>query len=349
MHNHHRTWPRLRQGCLLLAVAVALTACGKKEEAATETTPTVRSAPAVTAESVISSEVAAMGVDDLRSAASQAMGEQRLYSPAGNNAMEYYLALRDKQPGEAAVSSALTDLMPYTLIAAEQSIQRDNFPEAHRLLALMEKTDANAPALPRLRQAISDAEDSLAQRTVDAATAAQREQETRQREAEQQRLQQQQAQQLQQQQQAAQQQAAAAQAAQQQQAQQEAERRAAEARAAEQRAAEARAAEQRAAEQRAAQQRAAVPATAAASTQVRAVSTPAPRYPPEALRAGTTGEVLVELTIGTDGSVTNARVIRATPPRTFDRETLNAVRRWRFEPVAAPVTTRRTIGFDPNQ
>ena len=79
----------------------------------------------------------------------------------------------------------------------------------------------------------------------------------------------------------------------------------------------------------------------------RAVSTPAPRYPPEALRSGTSGEVLVEITVGTDGSVTNARVVRATPARVFDREALNAVRRWRFEPLDAPVTTRRTIGFSP--
>ena len=48
-----------------------------------------------------------------------------------------------------------------------------------------------------------------------------------------------------------------------------------------------------------------------------------------------------------DGSVTNARVVRATPARVFDREALNAVRRWRFEPLDAPVTTRRTIGFNP--
>ncbi|HEY0974838.1 MAG TPA: energy transducer TonB, partial [Solimonas sp.] len=80
---------------------------------------------------------------------------------------------------------------------------------------------------------------------------------------------------------------------------------------------------------------------------LRAVRPPAPRYPPEALRSGTQGDVLVEITVGTDGSVTNARVVRATPARVFDREALNAVRRWRFEPVDAPVTTRRTIGFSP--
>lgn len=92
------------------------------------------------------------------------------------------------------------------------------------------------------------------------------------------------------------------------------------------------------------------PATAAvapAAQSLRPISTPAPRYPPEALRAGTSGEVLVEITVGTDGSITASRVLRATPPRVFDREALNAVKRWRFEPVAAPVTTRRTLSFNP--
>ncbi|NYZ61839.1 energy transducer TonB, partial [Luteimonas deserti] len=89
------------------------------------------------------------------------------------------------------------------------------------------------------------------------------------------------------------------------------------------------------------------PAPAAAQAQLRPLSTPAPRYPADALRAGSSGEVQVEFTVGVDGSVTSARVVRADPPRIFDREALAAVRRWRFEPVPAPVTTRRTIGFSP--
>ncbi|TWR42055.1 energy transducer TonB, partial [Xanthomonas vasicola] len=88
-------------------------------------------------------------------------------------------------------------------------------------------------------------------------------------------------------------------------------------------------------------------AAAPAAQSLRPISTPAPRYPAEALRAGTSGEVLVELTVGTDGSITASRVLRANPPRVFDREALNAVKRWRFEPVAAPVTTRRTLSFNP--
>ncbi|WP_267122791.1 energy transducer TonB, partial [Xanthomonas sacchari] len=89
------------------------------------------------------------------------------------------------------------------------------------------------------------------------------------------------------------------------------------------------------------------PAAAATAQTLRPISTPAPRYPPEALRSGTAGEVLVEITVGTDGAVTNARVLRSTPPRVFDREALNATKRWRFEPVGAPVTTRRTLAFNP--
>uniref|UniRef100_UPI0014082062 energy transducer TonB n=1 Tax=Cognatiluteimonas telluris TaxID=1104775 RepID=UPI0014082062 len=134
-----------------------------------------------------------------------------------------------------------------------------------------------------------------------------------------------------------------------------------------QQAADQQAAAQRAAADRAAAQRAAAaaarpaattptqntppaattPAASAASTELRPISTPAPRFPPEAYRNGTSGEVQVEFTVGTDGSVSNARVVRASPPRVFDREALSAVKRWRFQPIAAPVTTRRTIGFNP--
>ncbi len=273
-----------------------------------------------------------MNVDQLRESATNALRENRIYAPGGNNAMEYYLALRDKLPNDAGVASALTDLMPYTLIAAEQSIAREEFAEAQRLSTLIEKADPNAPALPRLKQSIATAQQAVAQRAVTDEAKTQAEQETRVKE--QQRLAQQ-----------AEQQKAAEAVAAQQLAQQEAARVEAERQAAAQR-------EREAANRPAtpAGNTASAPAAArptAAAQPLRAVSTPAPRYPPDALRSGTSGEVLVELTVGTDGSVTAARVVRATPARVFDREALNAVRRWKFEPVDAPITTRRTIGFNP--
>jgi len=340
------SWPGVaRWAGSAVVLMLAFTAC-KKEQAA-DTAATGPATPQVVAPpaQAVSAEVAAMSADQLREAAGKALSEQRLYAPAANNAMEYYLALRDKQPSDPAVASALTDLMPYALIATEQSIARDDFVEAQRLYALMEKADKQAPALPRLKQTIADAQASLAQRTaaVEAQTV---EEADRQKKLEADRLAQQQL---------AQQQAAQQLAAQQAADQQAATQRAADERAAAQRAADERAAAQRAAAQQAATQPAATgtqnasaPAAAAtASSELRAVSTPSPRYPPEALRAGQSGEVQVEFTVAADGSVSNARVVRANPPRVFDREAVAAVRRWRFQPVSAPVTTRRTIGFNP--
>jgi protein TonB len=323
-----KTTGRLRYiAPLLLIVAVA--ACSKKEEPAAPAAGAAAT-PAAPPPPAVSAEVQAMDADALRDAATKALRENRIYAPGGDNAMEYYLALRDKLPNDPGVSSALTDLMPYTLIAAEQSIAREEFTEAQRLSAIIEKADPKAPALPRLQQSIAAAQQAVAERAVtdDAKTKA--DDEARQKE--QQRLAQQ----------AEQQRASEAAAAQQLAQQQEAAR----AEAARQEAERQAAAQREAAERQAAATRAAVPAAAPAQS-LRAVSTPAPRYPPEALRSGTSGEVLVEITVGTDGSVTNARVVRATPARVFDREALNAVRRWRFEPLDAPVTTRRTIGFSP--
>ena len=316
----------------------ALAAC-KKDNTAEQATPAAgqQAATAAPPPVAVSAQVAAMGAEQLREAASAALREQRLYAPAGNNAMEYYLALRDKSPNDPAVSSALTDLMPYTLIATEQSINRDDFAEAQRLYALMEKTDPKAPALPRLKQSIADAQASLAQRTADA-TAKTEEDAKKQADLEKQRLaDQQKAQQL-----AAQQLAAAAGRRRQGRGGQGGGR---QGRRADKAAAD-KAAADRAAAQRAAAQN--PPAQAAAtSNDLRPISTPSPRYPPEAYRDGTSGEVQVEFTVGTDGSVTSARVVRADPPRVFDREALSAVKRWKFQPVSSPVTSRRTIGFNP--
>lgn len=314
-------------------LAVALAACSGKDDSAPAAAAGTPASPAATpAEPAVSAKVQSMGTDQLRDSASTALRENRMYAPAGDNAMEYYLALRDKLPDDAAVKSALTDLQPYTLIAAEQSLAREDFPEAQRLVALIEKVDPSAPALPRLKQGITRGMEVAVKRTQEETDKVKKDAENR-------------AKQLVEQQRLAQQQAAEASAAQQLAARQEAARKESERLDAERQAAAKREADARAA----AQQVAAAPKPAAAAPTLRAVSTPAPRYPADALRSGTSGEVLVELTIGTDGSVTDARVLRANPPRVFDREALNAVRRWRFEPISSPTTTRRTLAFQPNQ
>lgn len=61
------------------------------------------------------------------------------------------------------------------------------------------------------------------------------------------------------------------------------------------------------------------------------IDQPQPRYPANARDAGLTGAVVVEILVGVDGRVTQAKVVRGGPP--FERATLEAVRRWRYAPV----------------
>lgn len=342
---------KMRRGfapvALAVAVACALGAC-KKEEAAADAGPAAaQQAPAPTPQSVVSATVSAMNPDQLRSEASKAYGENRLYAPAGNNAMEYYLALRDKQPADAGASSALTDLLPMTVIATEQGIAREDFAEAKRLAALIEKADAQHPALSRLKASIASTETAalarVANQKLTAEEEAKRQEElAKKREEDQRKLQEQQRQQAAPPTPAP----AAGQTPAQQQAAAEAERqRAAAAEAERQRVA---AAEQQRQQQAAAQAAPAQPARAA-SSELRPISNPGPRYPPAAQRAGASGSVQVEFTVATDGSVTGVRVVSSDGQRQyqreFEREALSAVKRWRFQPVAEATTTRRTIAF----
>ena len=318
----------------IVLVACAFAGC-KKDQTDTPAAGTEQAAPATEAaeQPAVASEVEAMSADELRDAAGTALREQRLYAPGGSNAMEYYLALRDKQPNDPAVASALTDLQPYALIATEQSIGRDDFDEAQRLYALLEKTDPRHPALPRLQKAIADGRTELAERQQREQLRAEEEAERR-AEMERQRL------------------------ADQQRAQQEAARRLEEERAAQEAAPPPSTPQQRpatattqpAASQPApqpAEQPAAPPPAPRVSNTLRPVSLPPPEYPRVAQRRGIAGSVEVEFTVGTDGTVTSSRVVSASPPRTFDRAALSAVDRWRFEPIGSPITTRRTIEFKP--
>ena len=342
VENHAAARGALPRLALAAALILAISACGKDDAPAPaagtaagtaagqsgDATPDASEQVAAQADAL-----AALGVDELRERGRSAYAESRLYAPPGDNALEYYLALREKSPGDAAVASALTDLMPMLGIATEQARDREDFDEASRLAALVERADANHPALARLQESISGAEQASERRIAQQALSAEQEVERQRQLAEERERAQ-----------AEQQRQAAAQLVQQQET---AEREAAERAEREREAAEQRAAQERAAEQRQAQQAAApAPAPAAAPT-LRPLSTPAPAYPVEALRAAVQGEVQVEFTVSPDGSVSDARVVRADPPRVFDRAAVAAVRRWRFEPIAEAVTTRRTIAFNP--
>lgn len=255
----------------------------------------------------------------LRAAAASALSEQRLYSPVGDNAVEHYLALRALVPGDANIETALVELLPYALIGSEQAIARGDFTEARRLVGLIERADAELPALSRLR-------DSLVAAEAEAEKAALAAEEEAARRAEAERL------------------AAAADEQTRQRAAAAPATAAVPAPPAATRSVPAPVATTPAPVVAAAPA-APRPAAAPAAAVPKLLSAPQPRYPLMALRRKLEGEVLLELSIRPDGSVGNARVVSATPPGLFDEAAVAAAGRWRFEQAAAPVTTRQVLRF----
>lgn len=319
---------------LLIALGLGLSACKKEAEPEAQTAVDTAAqadaqiAKAAQAAQAAEAQLAALPVEELRKRASTAFREQRLYAPAGDNAMEYYLALRKKsEKPDANSESALMDLMPYTVIAAEQAIGRYDFVEAERLRALLERADPQAPALPRIAEAITTGKANAAQRIVDDAK----------RTEEEKRL---------------------ADLAK-QKAADDAAKAATTARTTTPTVAAPTPVESRPApvESRPApvETRPAPAVTppvtaaarpAAANNALVAISTPQPAYPPEALRAGVTGNVEVEFVVNRDGSVSDVRIVKSNPRGAFDRGVQSTVRKWQFQPLDEPRNVRRNFNFN---
>ena len=69
-----------------------------------------------------------------------------------------------------------------------------------------------------------------------------------------------------------------------------------------------------------------------------------PVYPDEAKAAGVSGVVIIEITVGTAGSVVEASVLRSIP--LLDQAALDAVSQWEYEPTVLngePVEVLMTV------
>ena len=88
--------------------------------------------------------------------------------------------------------------------------------------------------------------------------------------------------------------------------------------------------------------------SAASSRLPRRFTTCRPSYPPIAVAARVEGVVIIEATIGADGRVQDARVLRSVP--LLDQAALDAVRQWAYTPttlngVPVPVVMTVTVRF----
>jgi protein TonB len=63
------------------------------------------------------------------------------------------------------------------------------------------------------------------------------------------------------------------------------------------------------------------------------ISSPAPSYPPDALRNGESGTVLLRVHVGPDGVPYSVDLVQSSRSRALDRAAADAVRRWRFRPA----------------
>ncbi|MBE5316787.1 MAG: energy transducer TonB [Xanthomonadales bacterium] len=310
------------RGCAASMLAAALlAACGGSEapppDAAAPPADAAATAPPAAPEPAPApAPVLVEGAGSIE-VAEAALREQRLFTPAGDNAFELFVLALERDPASQRVKDALTDLFPYAVLHVEQRTAARDAEDARRVLDLMSRAQPDAPALDRLDRGVEALERRLATE-------------------------------------AAQQEAAAARANAPAPTPAPAAP-VAPAPVAEQPVAPAPvetpppapaspAPEPAPAPTAVAETPAAAPAPAPARLP-RVLRQPPLRYPDQAMRQGIEGTVSLDFQINADGSVSDVRVVQANPQGVFEREAMAVVRRTRFEPPPEPTRARRTIEF----
>lgn len=305
----------------MLALCVTLAACSDKadpQNVAGSTVATQEQKPQTAIDRLVQ-----YSEKDLRDNARKATMDNRWYKPSGNNALEYYLALKIKlKAPDESVELALADIMPYAVIGMDQAINKFDDREALRLESLIRMADPNAPALARVKTDLEKMKARQAQ-AVEAEIAAQKAKADQEAKA------------------LADAAKAKLDAANKSQAdsapvattpvintpppppapviQQ--------------------------APAPVVQAPVAAPKPAARPP-ITPISTPQPPYPKEALKIGATGEVTVDISINEIGDVTNVVIVNSKPGRTFDKTVINTVRGWKYRGNGESTTVRRTFVFN---
>ncbi|SFN42982.1 outer membrane transport energization protein TonB [Dokdonella immobilis] len=276
-------------------------------------------APAATSEeapsAAVSPAVEELTIDQLYREARKAMSEQRMVAPAGNNALEYYLAIIEKDPTNSGATDALRELFPFASGTAEQEINQGNLDEATRIIASLAKADPSNYTLTILRSKLESKKKQIELQEAQAA--------------------------------------AAAAAPPPPKPASETETTASAATATETPSAETAATTAPPAPAPVAPKPAPAPPPAAPSGETRDVEvvTPvAPSYPSQAARNREEGWVEVEFTVTAEGVVQDAKVTASDPARVFDREAIRSIERTKFNPrlengVPVSATVRRRIEF----
>ena len=293
-----------------------------------ETAPTISAIPTTSVEgsantvadptaAAATAAVEGLSIDQLYREARKAMAEQRMVAPAGNNALEFYLAILAKDESNAGAADALRELFPFASGTAEQEINQGNLVEGERIIASLAKADPSNYTLTILRSKLDAKKKLIEQQETLAA-------------------------------------AAAAAPAPKPSVESAAQTPPADTNSATVSAAAAPATADSATTPPAATPKPA-PAPVVAlpkgeTHDVEVVTPVAPSYPSQAARNREEGWVEVEFTVTADGKITGAKVTASDPARVFDREAIRSIERSKFNPRVengTPVssTVRRRIEF----
>ncbi|HEY6943031.1 MAG TPA: energy transducer TonB, partial [Dokdonella sp.] len=164
-------------GLALLAVA-AWWFFGRGGTATTTTTATPTQATQAGDNAAPSADAATadLSVDELYKEARAAMSDNRMVTPAGKNALEYYLRIIAKQPDDTGAKDALRELFPFATAGVEDQINQNNFDEANRIMGLLAKADPSNYTLTILRSKLDlrkkQSDRDLAQKAAQDAAAA---------------------------------------------------------------------------------------------------------------------------------------------------------------------------------
>jgi protein TonB len=254
-------------------------------------------------------ETAKLSIAELLKNAATALSEGRLVEPAGNNAVEFYLLVLDRDSNNRAATDGLREMFPLATGAVEQQINAGQIDAGMRMITLMGKADPANYTLTILRNKLD-----LKKKQME------KEQEKRDQEKQ-----------------------LAANAARNQNAAAAASTAAA---AAPVPATSAPATASAPAPASASNAAGAAPASAATAAATNPAAATAavdsraatllqkvnPSYPPDAARKHTEGWVEVSFTVGSDGHVKDPFVIGANPARVFNDAALRAVANWTFDP-----------------
>ena len=142
---------------LLLAALIVLAGCGGKEEAApTAAAPATPGAPAgAAAETGSASTVTPASVPQLLASASAAFSADRLVAPAGDNAIEYYLAVLGAEADNVQATQGLVDLFPLGVSIAEKEIAARNVEEATRIVGLLDESSPGSYTVQKLKSRLA--------------------------------------------------------------------------------------------------------------------------------------------------------------------------------------------------